>query len=254
MEWRRFLAPKWVFGHLLVLAAAITMVFLGRWQLDVSNARHFDLQNFGYALQWWAFSIFAVLMWLKVLRDIIKHDPKTAGRAQAGRARRGAAGLPQLRHAAEHHGARGGRRQHAGGLQRLPGGPRKEGPMTEVASPVRPAYAGALLRYRVMAYVTGVMLATATIMLIIQDVFDVNSIKTPTGLLWVAHGYCFLIYIVTVLHLWSSCGGASCGCRGRGPGRHDPGPVVRGRALHDPLRAGRESARRRGLSPARPPR
>jgi integral membrane protein len=75
--------------------------------------------------------------------------------------------------------------------------------MTEVVSPVRPAYAGALLRYRVMAWVTGVILATATIMLIIQDVFDVNSVKTPTGLLWVAHGYCFLIYIVTVLHLWS---------------------------------------------------
>jgi DNA-binding transcriptional regulator of glucitol operon len=78
VEWRRFLAPKWVFGHLLVLAAAITMVFLGRWQLDVSNARHFDLQNFGYAFQWWAFSIFSVLLWLKVLRDIIKHDPDTA--------------------------------------------------------------------------------------------------------------------------------------------------------------------------------
>jgi integral membrane protein len=71
--------------------------------------------------------------------------------------------------------------------------------MTEVAT--RPSYAGALLRYRVMAYVTGVVLATATVMLIVQDVFDVSSIKTPTGLLWVAHGYCFLIYVVTVLHL-----------------------------------------------------
>ena len=52
-----------------MLAAAVAMVLLGRWQLHVSEAKHFSLQNFGYALQWWAFSIFAVLMWLRILRD-----------------------------------------------------------------------------------------------------------------------------------------------------------------------------------------
>ena len=61
--------PVWLGGHLLVLAAVVAMVLLGRWQLDVSNAKHFSLQNFGYALQWWAFSVFAVVMWLKILRD-----------------------------------------------------------------------------------------------------------------------------------------------------------------------------------------
>jgi DNA-binding transcriptional regulator of glucitol operon len=71
---RRFLAPKWLAGHVFVLAAAITMVFLGRWQLDVSNSKHFDIQNFGYAIQWWAFSVFAVFMWIKILRDIARHD------------------------------------------------------------------------------------------------------------------------------------------------------------------------------------
>jgi DNA-binding transcriptional regulator of glucitol operon len=58
-----------VIGHVVVLALVVTMVFLGRWQLHVSEAKHFSLQNFGYALQWWAFSIFAVLMWLRILRD-----------------------------------------------------------------------------------------------------------------------------------------------------------------------------------------
>jgi DNA-binding transcriptional regulator of glucitol operon len=62
--------PKWVAGHVLVLAAAVTMGFLGHWQLDVSNAKHFSLQNFGYALQWWAFAGFALIMWGKVLRDV----------------------------------------------------------------------------------------------------------------------------------------------------------------------------------------
>jgi integral membrane protein len=78
--------------------------------------------------------------------------------------------------------------------------------MTEVQAPARPSYAGALLRYRVMAYVTGVVLFTATTMLIVQDVFDVNSIKTPTGIVWVLHGYCYLVYVAVTLHLWLKLG------------------------------------------------
>jgi DNA-binding transcriptional regulator of glucitol operon len=71
---RRFLAPKWLAAHVFVVAAAITMVFLGRWQLNVSESKHFSLQNFGYALQWWAFSAFTIVMWIKILRDIARHD------------------------------------------------------------------------------------------------------------------------------------------------------------------------------------
>jgi DNA-binding transcriptional regulator of glucitol operon len=61
--------PAWLGGHLLVLAAVVTMVLLGHWQLDVSERKGFSLQNFGYALQWWAFSLFALLLWGKILRD-----------------------------------------------------------------------------------------------------------------------------------------------------------------------------------------
>ena len=61
--------PSWLAGHVLVLAAVVTMVLLGRWQLQVSDRKHFDLQNFGYALQWWAFSIFALGFWAKILHD-----------------------------------------------------------------------------------------------------------------------------------------------------------------------------------------
>ena len=75
----RFAArPRWVAGHVLVLAAIVAMVLLGRWQLLVSDRKHFDLQNFGYALQWWAFSLFALLFWLKILRD------QAVGRAASG--------------------------------------------------------------------------------------------------------------------------------------------------------------------------
>ena len=66
----RFAAqPKWLAGHLLVLAAFVAMVLLGRWQLDVSNAKHFNIQNFGYALQWWIFSLATLWGWSKILRD-----------------------------------------------------------------------------------------------------------------------------------------------------------------------------------------
>ena len=73
--------PRWVAGHLLVLAAVVTMIFLGRWQLTVSNRKHFSLQNFGYALQWWAFCIFALAFWLKILRDQKSRGAVTTGAA-----------------------------------------------------------------------------------------------------------------------------------------------------------------------------
>ncbi len=91
-----FLTPGWVVVHLLVWAAAVGMVFLGRWQLHVSDAKHFDLQNFGYAFQWWAFSIFAVVFWLRMLRDRIRGAaaqlPSTGGELAV----RGGGGLAQV--------------------------------------------------------------------------------------------------------------------------------------------------------------
>jgi hypothetical protein len=74
------LAPRWLALHLLVIAVAVAMVLLGRWQLDVSNAKHFSLQNFGYALQWWAFTVFALFLWVRLLRDAAnaRQAPNTA--------------------------------------------------------------------------------------------------------------------------------------------------------------------------------
>lgn len=74
-------APKWVIGHVLVLAATVTMVFLGRWQLDVSDSKHFSLQNFGYALQWWAFTAFALGLWGRIVRDAARSRAVSASGA-----------------------------------------------------------------------------------------------------------------------------------------------------------------------------
>jgi hypothetical protein len=79
---KTFIAPRWLVLHAFILAITVAMVLLGRWQLDVSNHKHFDLQNFGYALQWWAFSAFAVWLWVRIVWDRWR-PPTAAGRPQS---------------------------------------------------------------------------------------------------------------------------------------------------------------------------
>jgi DNA-binding transcriptional regulator of glucitol operon len=68
-RWLFLLAPRWLALHVLVIAAAVTMVLLGRWQWHVAHVRHGDIQNYAYTFQWWAFTVFALLMWVRVMRD-----------------------------------------------------------------------------------------------------------------------------------------------------------------------------------------
>jgi DNA-binding transcriptional regulator of glucitol operon len=78
---RRFrfaLRPGWIVLHLLCLALIVTMVLLGRWQLIVSDEKHFSLQNFGYAIQWWLFSCFVAFMWVRLMRDRLHRDAASA--------------------------------------------------------------------------------------------------------------------------------------------------------------------------------
>lgn len=63
--------------HALVWAAVVVMVELGWWQLRVSNRKHFDLQNFSYVLQWWAFAAFTVAFWLRAMYNV-RHPPVAA--------------------------------------------------------------------------------------------------------------------------------------------------------------------------------
>jgi hypothetical protein len=45
------------------------MVLLGRWQWRVAHVHDGSIQNYAYAFQWWAFAVFAVFMWLRVIHD-----------------------------------------------------------------------------------------------------------------------------------------------------------------------------------------
>ena len=78
-RWRFLLRPRWLLLHLVTVALIVAMVLLGRWQLTVSEHKHFSLRNFGYALQWWLFCGFAVFMWLRVVRDAVDRVDEPSG-------------------------------------------------------------------------------------------------------------------------------------------------------------------------------
>jgi integral membrane protein len=72
--------------------------------------------------------------------------------------------------------------------------------MTTVAQPPVPAdrvaaASGALVRYRVMALVTGVVLISGCVALILKAL-GVPHMEPATGYLWVAHGYLYLVYVI----------------------------------------------------------
>lgn len=59
---------------------------------------------------------------------------------------------------------------------------------------------GALTRYRVMAFVTGVVLLTGCLALILKAA-GVPHMEPWTGFVWVAHGYLYLVYVIMVAML-----------------------------------------------------
>jgi DNA-binding transcriptional regulator of glucitol operon len=82
-RYRFAVRPGWLAVHLFTVVVAVTMVLLGRWQLDVSNSKHFSLQNFGYAIQWWLFTACGVVFWGRLMRDQARAG---AERGEAGEA------------------------------------------------------------------------------------------------------------------------------------------------------------------------
>jgi integral membrane protein len=59
---------------------------------------------------------------------------------------------------------------------------------------------GGLLRYRIMAFVTGVVLLAGCVSLIFKYGTNVD-VEPWTGYLWVAHGWLFVIYVVATAYV-----------------------------------------------------
>lgn len=65
----------------------------------------------------------------------------------------------------------------------------------------RVASAGrALGRYRIMAFVTGVVLLTGCAALVLKAL-KVPHMEPATGYVWVAHGYLYLVYVIVTAML-----------------------------------------------------
>lgn len=78
-------------------------------------------------------------------------------------------------------------------------------PVTETAvvGADRPKVESALLRYRIMAFVTGFLLLAGTTAWILKDVAHVKHMEPGTGLLWMGHGWMFIIYVLATASLGS---------------------------------------------------
>ena len=72
---RVLLSPRWLALHVLVIAACMTMVLLGRWQWHVAHVHHGSVQYYAYAFQGWAFTVFTAFMWVRVMRDALHRQP-----------------------------------------------------------------------------------------------------------------------------------------------------------------------------------
>jgi DNA-binding transcriptional regulator of glucitol operon len=68
------LRPKWLLLHVLTIAICCAMLWLGQWQWRAAIRHHGEIRNYAYALQWWAFVGFTVLMWFRVVTDHLHSD------------------------------------------------------------------------------------------------------------------------------------------------------------------------------------
>jgi DNA-binding transcriptional regulator of glucitol operon len=80
---RRLLTPRWLAWHALTVAVAVLFVRLGLWQWHRAQLTH-SPQNLGYAVQWPAFALFAVVFWARTVRDAVR-PPAGAARARPAR-------------------------------------------------------------------------------------------------------------------------------------------------------------------------
>ena len=74
-RWRFLISPKWLGWHVLVILSVLGMFWLGNWQLRRAEAG--NALSWAYTFEWPLFAIFAVVFWVKTIRDEV-HPPAQA--------------------------------------------------------------------------------------------------------------------------------------------------------------------------------
>ncbi|GAA2727190.1 hypothetical protein GCM10010439_32570 [Actinocorallia aurantiaca] len=67
---RRFFTPAWLGLHLLAIVLFVGFLLFGWWQFE--RALSGNSRSWGYTFEWPLFSIFVVVMWVKMIRDELK--------------------------------------------------------------------------------------------------------------------------------------------------------------------------------------
>jgi DNA-binding transcriptional regulator of glucitol operon len=84
--------PKWCIAHAVALVAVLVMLRLGLWQWDRAESPTGGVQNYAYALQWPLFAVFAIVVYVKTLREEAHREPGTP-RGAMPRAHTGTSGV-----------------------------------------------------------------------------------------------------------------------------------------------------------------
>ena len=66
-QWRFLITLKWLGWHVFVILSALGMLGLGNWQLH--RAESGNSLSWAYTFEWPLFAIFAVVFWVKTIRD-----------------------------------------------------------------------------------------------------------------------------------------------------------------------------------------
>jgi len=75
-RWRFLITPKWLGWHAFVILSILGMLWLGNWQLH--RAESGNALSWAYTFEWPLFAIFALVFWVKTIRDEV-HPPAQVG-------------------------------------------------------------------------------------------------------------------------------------------------------------------------------
>ena len=80
-RWRFLITPKWLAWHAFVILSVVGMGWLGYWQFRRAEAG--NALSWAFTFEWPLFAIFAVVFWIKTIRDEV-HPPAPATPPAAG--------------------------------------------------------------------------------------------------------------------------------------------------------------------------
>jgi len=69
-SWRFLITPRWLGWHAFIIFSVVVMLCLGDWQLH--RAESGNSLSWAYTFEWPLFAIFAVVFWVKTIRDEVR--------------------------------------------------------------------------------------------------------------------------------------------------------------------------------------